>query len=60
MKQTSDFYIYTITSQIYIKLLLLLTLCMLGNIAWYLSSADFFKKKKNFFKKFFQKYHQPV
>ena len=37
----------------------LLTLCMLGNFAWFfLSSADFFQYK--LFKNFSQKYHQSV
>ena len=33
------------------------TLCILGNFACFLSSADFFFKI-NFFEKFFQEYHQ--
>ena len=36
----------------------MLTLCMLGNFAYFLSSADFFQNY--LFKKFFQEYYQNV
>ena len=41
------------------QVLLYITLCPLGNFAYFLSSADLFQNQ-HFFKKFFQEYHQSV